>query len=49
MATRVLVVDDENDIVELVRYHAERQGFECLTAREGGRPSDSSGRTIPTS
>jgi phosphate regulon transcriptional regulator PhoB len=36
MATRVLVVDDENDIVELVRYHAERQGFECLTAREGG-------------
>jgi phosphate regulon transcriptional regulator PhoB len=36
MATRVLVVDDEKDIVELVRYHAERQGFECLTAREGG-------------
>jgi two-component system, OmpR family, phosphate regulon response regulator PhoB len=36
MATRVLVVDDEKDIVELVRYAAERQGFECLTAREGG-------------
>src|SRR5262249_27114595 len=35
MATRVLVVDDEKDILELVRYHAQKQGFECLAAREG--------------
>jgi DNA-binding response OmpR family regulator len=35
MATRVLVVDDERDIVELVRYHAEKAGFECLTAADG--------------
>src|SRR5262245_17004625 len=35
MATRVLVVDDEKDILELVRYHAQKEGFECLPARDG--------------
>jgi DNA-binding response OmpR family regulator len=32
----LLVVDDEKDILELVRYHAEKQGFRCLTAADGG-------------
>jgi phosphate regulon transcriptional regulator PhoB len=36
MPVTVLVVDDEKDIVELVRYHAEKQGFRCLTAADGG-------------
>ena len=31
----MLVVDDEPDIVELVRYHAEKAGFDCLTAADG--------------
>ncbi|MGH7363473.1 MAG: response regulator, partial [Candidatus Methylomirabilales bacterium] len=35
MATRVLVVDDEKDIVELVRYHLEKEGFQCLLAGDG--------------
>ncbi|MGH7407001.1 MAG: response regulator [Candidatus Methylomirabilales bacterium] len=35
MATRVLVVDDEKDIVELVRYHLEKEGFQCLPAGDG--------------
>jgi two-component system phosphate regulon response regulator PhoB len=32
---RVLVVDDERDILELVRYHAEKAGFECRGAGDG--------------
>jgi len=35
MATKVLIVDDEKDIVELVRYHLEKQGFHCLQAGDG--------------
>jgi phosphate regulon transcriptional regulator PhoB len=35
MAGTVLVVDDERDIVELVRYHLEKEGFRCLTAADG--------------
>jgi two-component system phosphate regulon response regulator PhoB len=31
----VLIVDDEADIVELIRYHAEKQGFRCLAAADG--------------
>src|SRR3972149_6751623 len=36
MATKVLVVDDEKDIVDLVRYHLEREGFHCRHAADGG-------------
>jgi len=32
---RVLVVDDEHDIVELVRYNLEREGYEILCAATG--------------
>jgi phosphate regulon transcriptional regulator PhoB len=35
MAVTVLVVDDERDIVELVRYHLEKEGFRCLAAADG--------------
>jgi two-component system phosphate regulon response regulator PhoB len=36
VAVRVLVVDDEPDIVELVRYHLEKAGIECVHASDGG-------------
>ena len=32
---RVLVVDDEKDLVTLVRYHLEREGFEVREAASG--------------
>lgn len=35
MAIKVLVVDDEKDIVELARYHLEKEGFQCLVAGDG--------------
>jgi DNA-binding response OmpR family regulator len=33
--TTVLVVDDEKDILELVRYHVEKAGLQCLTVADG--------------
>ena len=38
--TRVLVVDDEPPIVELVRGYLEREGYEVLTASDGPRGLD---------
>ena len=31
----VLVIDDEKDLIELVRYNLEKEGFEVLSARDG--------------
>lgn len=33
---KILVVDDEASIVELLRFHLEAQGFACSVARDGG-------------
>jgi len=35
MAKRVMVVDDEPDIVELIRYNLTSEGYEVITARHG--------------
>jgi phosphate regulon transcriptional regulator PhoB len=35
MAATVLVVDDEKDLVDLVKYHLEKEGLKCLEARDG--------------
>lgn len=35
MSHKVLVVDDEQAIVELVRYHIEKEGMQCLEASDG--------------
>jgi two-component system, OmpR family, alkaline phosphatase synthesis response regulator PhoP len=32
---RVLVVDDERDILDLLRYNLQREGYEVLTAQNG--------------
>jgi DNA-binding response OmpR family regulator len=31
----LLVIEDDNDIIELLRYNLEREGFRILTARSG--------------
>lgn len=32
---RILIVDDEKDIVESIKFRLEFEGFECLVAYEG--------------
>ena len=33
--SRILLVDDERDILDLIRFHLEREGHEILTAEDG--------------
>ena len=35
MPKTVLVVDDEEDIVSLLRYNLEKEGYDVLTALDG--------------
>ena len=35
MDKRILVVDDEKDIVDLVKYNLQKEGYTVLTARNG--------------
>lgn len=35
MKTKVLLVDDEKDIVEFLQYNLEQEGFEVITAYDG--------------
>jgi two-component system alkaline phosphatase synthesis response regulator PhoP len=35
MAKKILIADDEQDIVDLVRYNLEKEGFKCYTASNG--------------
>ena len=35
MAKRVLVVDDEPNIVDILRFNLEREGYEVITASDG--------------
>ncbi len=35
MKTKVLIVDDEKDIIEILQYNLENEGFEVVTAYDG--------------
>ncbi len=35
MATKILLVDDEKDIVEFLQYNLEQEGFEVISANDG--------------
>jgi two-component system phosphate regulon response regulator PhoB len=35
---RILVVDDEEDILELVRFHLAREGYQLTLAATGEEP-----------
>jgi DNA-binding response OmpR family regulator len=45
---RILVVDDEPDILELVGFHLEQAGFEVLTASSGARALEQLRATRPS-
>lgn len=44
---KVLLVDDEQDILDLVSYNLEKEGFEVHTANNGKEAIDIAMRTIP--
>lgn len=43
----VLVVDDEKDLVEMLRYNLDREGFDVLTAEDGRTALDLATRRRP--
>jgi two-component system phosphate regulon response regulator PhoB len=43
----VLVIDDEKDLIELVRYNLEREGFGVLGARDGKSGLEIAGDRLP--
>jgi len=47
MKPRVLVVDDESDFIELLKYNLEGQGFELLTAVNGMEALNVARRELP--
>src|SRR5262245_58630535 len=47
MHPTVLVVDDERDILELVRYHLSQAGFRVLTAADGRQAVESARKERP--
>ncbi len=42
---RILVVDDERDIVELIRYNLAKEGYEVITAYNGREALEKAGGT----
>lgn len=47
MSHRILLVDDEDDILEFVRYNLVREGYEVYTARNGADALDMAARYRP--
>jgi DNA-binding response OmpR family regulator len=47
MKPRVLVVDDESDFTELLKFNLEGQGFEILTAGDGMEALNIARRELP--
>jgi phosphate regulon transcriptional regulator PhoB len=47
MAEKILVVDDEENILELVRYNLEKEGYEVLLARDGAEALEVAQREKP--
>src|ERR671920_604286 len=44
---RVLVVDDEKDLVDLISYNLARGGYEVLTAYDGKDALETAQREVP--
>jgi DNA-binding response OmpR family regulator len=47
MKPRVLVVDDESDFIQLLKYNLENQGFDILTASDGVQALNAARRELP--
>ncbi len=47
MKEKILIVDDEKDLVELVKYHIEKGGYKALVAGSGGEALDLAAKQNP--
>lgn len=47
LAHKVLVVDDEEPILELLKYNLEKSGYEVKTAQDGARAVDIARKFVP--
>jgi phosphate regulon transcriptional regulator PhoB len=47
MATKILIVEDESDIAELIRYNVERAGYQAQVLRDGHQALQSLRREVP--
>jgi len=46
-AKKVLVADDENDILEIIQYNLAREGYEVYTAKDGNEALDKTRQIHP--
>ncbi len=46
-ARKVLIADDEPDIVEILKYNLEKEGYEVITAKDGDEAIDKAKHTRP--
>ena len=46
-ARKVLIADDEPDIVEILKYNLEREGYQVITAKNGDEALDKAKRSQP--
>ena len=44
---KVLIADDEPDIVEILKYNLEKEGYEVITAKNGDEALEMARRTAP--
>ena len=47
LAHKVLVVDDEEPILELLKYNLEKGGYEVKTAQDGAKAVDIAKKFVP--
>lgn len=46
-AKQILIADDEPDILEIIRYNLEKEGYEVLTAKDGNEAIDKAKEFYP--
>lgn len=46
-ARRVLIADDEPDILEILKYNLSNEGYEVITAKDGDEALEKARRTLP--
>ena len=48
MARKVLIVEDESNIAELINLYLKKEGYETMIAEDGGKAWSSTASSAPT-